>query len=594
MSQSFGPIVARTLLHSAYVHDLGNGDDGVVVSEIIENDRGETKPNLRRIRNPEVRFWITQKQYQGHTDKKEFESVNRLDEFKTPYKHKDKEIFRALNGYYPNFISPKMRRELQQSPYLYGGNITVEALVAMKYKQDLLKAEKTPHAPTTGFFDIEKSLLPSSYGKLPLMVLTHENHVFLAMKRSFMNEMRGGNRVDVTIEDVERGAREFIDPLVESIFAETSDLKDYKDRLPFQYHFFAGDTEVDMIMWIFGKMHEYKTSFVGIWNLGFDIPEIIKVLKDADIPLEDVFAHPDLRNTGFAHASFREDKRDVAHFTQKWHWLTATAHSQFVDSMALYSYIRIVDGKETSYALDDILKKFGLGGKLKIGQTDELEGLQTEDWHREMLSKYFTNYALYAMWDGMALQLLEWLNNDLTAMMLLGDVTPPKFFVNQTIRVTNTMFQEWLPDGVMGKVHGGHVLGTGVDVEGKRDDDLLTAGGAVLVPQNLVAKGMKLFAEWPNHATHCYAWQNDFDFSAQYPTNTQVLNISKQTKISTILNIRAPWINPRYKSDTAIEVLCSYLITPNSNGVELGVDFFGLPDYQEMNDLFKERNLHLT
>jgi hypothetical protein len=472
----------------------------------------------------------------------------------------------------------------------------------MQYKRDLMRQDKTPHIPTTGFFDIEMSLLKSSYGKLPLMVFTHENQVFLAMKRSFMNEMRGDKRVDVTIEDVEQAAHAIIDPLVNSIFAENKDLQDYQSKLPFKYHFFVGDTEVDMIRWIFGKMHECKTSFIGIWNLGFDIPQIMKVLEENDIPLEEIFADPALRGTGLAHASYREDKRQVAHFTQKWHWLTNTAHFQFVDSMALYSYIRTVDGKEASYALDDILKKFGLGGKLKIAQTKDLESLQTEDWHREMLSNYFTFYALYAMWDGMALQLLEWLNNDLTAMMLLGDVTPPKFFVNQTIRVTNTLFQEWLPDGIMGQVHGGQVLGTGVDLEGMRDGEISTAGGAVLKPQNLVAKGLKLFQEWPNHATHCYAWLNDVDFTAQYPNNIFSLNISRQSKVSTLLSIKGPWVQSKAMVeersdgdgkpvlvDISVEVLCSYLIAPTSHGYDLGVEFFDLPNYDEMDKLFKEK-----
>lgn len=574
-------ITSRTLLHSAYVNDIGNGQDGIVISEIIENEKGETRPNLRVFKSPTISFYITQQMYRTHQDKKEFESIKFLDEYRVPYKEKDKEIYRALNGYVPNFISSTMRRELYQSPYLYGGNISIEALVAIKYKKELLKNNKTPHSPTTGFFDIEMSLLKSSYGKLPLMVFTAENKVYLTMKRSFMNEDRDGKRVDVKIEDVEAAAHEIIDPLVSSLFESNEGLASYKNKLPFEYHFHVGDTEVDMIRWIFGKMHESKTSFIGIWNLGFDIPEIIKVLKENNIPLEEILADPSLKELGFAYADYREDKRQVHHFTQKWHWLTATAHFQFVDSLALYSYIRMVDGKESSYALDDILKKFNLGGKLKIDKTQELENLQTEDWHREMLSRFFTYYALYAMWDGMALQLLEWINNDLTAMMLLGDITPPKFFVNQTIRVTNTLYDEWLAKG--------YVLGTGVDVEGLKDEDLLTEGGAVLEPQNLVAKGLKLFLEWPNHSTHCYGWQNDFDFSAQYPTNTMVLNISKQTKLGTMLGIKAPWVNVKYKPDEAIEVLCSYLITPNANGVELGVDFFSLPDYEEMDELFKAK-----
>lgn len=575
-----GKITARTHFHSSYVRDAGHGDDALVVSEMIEYESGDTEPKLTVYKNPKVSFWITQEAYRGHTDKKEFEHISRLDERTVYYKDKDKEIFRHLNGFIPNFLTPKQRRELYQNQYLYGGNITVEALMAMKYKRDLEKADKISHSPTTGFFDIEQSLLPSSFGKLPLMVFTAENRVFLAMKDSFMFEERDNQLVKVTVEDIKEAVRLYIDPMVSEIFTTNKDLGDYKSKLPFTYEYFVGETEVDMIKWIFGKMHETKTTFIGVWNLGFDIPEIIKVLEENNIPLKDIFADPSLRDKNFAYADFKVDKRQVHHFTQKWHWLTNTAHFQFIDSLALYSYIRQVDGKEASYALDDILKKFGLGGKLKIDKTEELTHLQTADWHRAMLSKYFSLYAVYAMWDGMSLQILEWLNNDLTAMMLLSDTTPVKFFPNQTIRVTNTLFQEWKPKN--------WILGTGIDIEADRDEDLLTAGGAVLEPQNLVAKGIKLFEEWPNHTTHCYAWQSDLDFSAQYPTNTLTMNISKQTKTSTMFTIKGLHVNQRYKPDQAVEVLCSYLITPNSNGVELGTEFFNLPDYFEMGNLFSE------
>jgi DNA polymerase elongation subunit (family B) len=586
-------IVARTMLHSVYIPNIGTGEDAVVISEIIENSEGETRPNLRVIKGPEVSVWITQPQFRNHTDKKEFESLDKLDEITVPYKHKDKEIFKYLYGYSPNFLTFKQRREIYQSPYVYGANIDIEALIGMKYKNDLLKDNRTPHAPTTGFFDIEKSLLKASYGKLPLMSFVNEDKVFLAMKRSFMYEIRNGESVEVSIEDVEKAAHEHLDPLVQSLFDDNEDLKDYKNRLPFKYHFYVGDTEVDMIKWIVGKMHETKVSFIGVWNLGFDIPEIIKVLEENNIPLHEVFTDPKLRDTSFKYASFKEDKRKVDHFTQKWHWMSNAAHFQFIDSMCLFSYIRTVDGKEPSYALDDILKKYNLGGKFKVDAVKELDDLQTEDWHRAMLSRYFTYYALYAMWDTMSLQLLEWRNNDLTSMMLASDTTPHRFFPNQTIRATNVLFEDWKPKK--------YILGVGVDVEGISDNKLITAGGAVLEPQHLVAKGVRLFKEWPNHHTHCYFWLGDLDFSSLYPSLCLALNISKQTKVATLVSVNGDHIpkhkmmeersddeGKKYLVDNSVEVLCSYLITHQSNGYYLGTEFFNLPTFTQMDDLFKE------
>lgn len=578
MSDDFGVPVSRTLLHSHYVPNDGTDNDALVVSEIIENARGETKPNLRVFRKPKTSYWLTHPSYRDHPDKKEFESLNHLQERVVLNRDKDKEIFKDLNGFWPNYLTPKQRRTCYQSPYLYGANIHIGARAGIQYKKALLAQEKTPHTPTTGFFDIEKSLLPGSDGKLPLMAFVTENKAFLACKKSFMFEPRGKDMIPVTVEEIEQGIQEVIVPLITELFEDNKDLSDAKSKLPFQFQVYAGDTEVDMIRWIFDRMHETQVSFIGIWNLGFDIPNILRILDEEGIPYKDVFAHPSLRNSGLGYAKFREDKRDVQHFTQKWHWMTNTAHFQFVDSMALFSHIRIVDGKKSSYALDDILKEYNLGGKLKVEVGEDLSGLQTADWHRAMLSKYFKAYALYALWDSISLQLLEWINNDITAMLLLSDVTPVEFYVNQTIRVTNDLFEHWMKER--------HVLGTGVDVEGMADDDLLNLGGAVLEPQNLIAEGLHLFEEWPSHSTRAYAWVSDVDFSALYPTLTYVMNISKQTKLATMTAIKADHVQVRYGVKEAVEVLGSYLITPKANGVEIGHEFFNLPHYIEMKQLF--------
>lgn len=573
-------IAAKTLLHSAYIPDTGHGNDAVVSSEIVEYEDGTTEPRLQVFKSPKMTFWLTQPSFQDHPDKKEFEDLKRLDPYTVSYKNRDKEIYALLNnGFIPNYLTPKQRRSVYQSPYVYGANISIEARIGLNYKKNLEKANKIPQVPTTGFFDIEMSLLKSSHGKLPLMVFTAENKVFLACKKSFMVEPRGDSFVDITLEDIEKAAHEIIDPLVTSIVEEHGDdLEEIKHKLPFQYEFFAGETEVDMIRWIWSKMHETKVSFIGVWNIGFDLPQIIKVLEEEGIPLKEIFAHPDMLEQGYGYANWREDKRDVAHFTQKWHWLTTSSHYQFIDSMSLYSYIRTVDGKETSYGLDDILKKFNLGGKLKIDLGEDLDGLQTEDWHRAMLSKYFTAYALYAMWDGMGLQMLEWLNGDLTTMLQTCDATPVKNFPNQTIVATTVLFEDWLKEGF--------VLGTGMDVRAERDDELLTAGGAVLVPQNLVAKGIRLFQEWPNHHTNIHVWCSDVDFTAMYPVNTLAMNISKQTKIATMFSVTGDHVTKKYSPQESVEMLSSYLITPSANGVELGTEFFGLPGFSEIKSLF--------
>jgi hypothetical protein len=574
-------IVARTMLHSSYIAVTEMDGDALVISEIVERESGEITPSLRVLKNPEVRFWVTAPEFRNHTDKKEFEHQSKLKCITVPFKHREREMFRELNGYTPNFMGRKQRQAVLESPFIYGGNITLPAFAAMKYKDDLQKVGRINHTFTTGFLDIERSLLPESEGRLPIITVTVGSKVFTAVKKSFMWEIQDGKHVPVTIDLIKRKVAEHVEPLIARIFDENKkSVGRYADQLPFTFHYFEGDHEVDMIRWIFDRIHETKVSFMGVWNINFDIPEILKVLRENNVRYEDILVAPELRGTPFAQVRYKEDTKKTHHFTQKWHWLTASAHFQFVDSTSLYSYVRTVEGKEPSYALDDIATKYNLGGKLKLPDTAEFDSLQTADWHRAMLSQKMSSYVVYGMWDTIVLQLLEWRNNDFTSMVLGADITPVECFPRQTVKATNVLFDSWKKKG--------YILGTGVNVEGVADEKLLNEGGAVLEPGNLVAAGAKLFKDWPNHNTRCFFWGNDLDFSAQYPTNTIVANISKQTKVATILSVRGPHVQKYYSEEDAIEVLCSYQITPESNGMELGTEFLGLPGFAEVNALFKE------
>lgn len=572
-------IVARTMLHSAYVPKTVGDGDALVISEIVERDNNEITPEIRVIKNPEVQFWITKPEFRFHTDKKEFEDVKKLDCIRVPYKFREREMFRILNGYTPNFMSRQQRSSVLESPYVYGGNISLGAFAAMKYKDDLRKANRINHQGTTGFLDIEQSLLPDSLGKMPIVTYTCGNRVFVAIKDSFMYEPHDGKFIRITVDDIKEVVTKYIDPMVIQLFEDNKkEIGRYKDQLPFQYEYFVCDTEIEMIRWIFDRIHETKVSFMGVWNLNFDIPQIINFIKEAGVRLEDIFVHPSLRDTPFGFIRYKEDKKEVAHFTQKWHWLTCTAHFQFVDAMSLYSFVRTVDGKEASYQLDDILRKYNLGGKLKVPECKDLEHLQTADWHRAMLSTRMRYYVAYGIWDTMSLQILEWRNNDMTSMVLGADITPVETYPRQTVKATNVLFDSWKKKGF--------ILGTGVNVEGIADEDLLNGGGAVLEPRNLVASGVPLFKDWPTHFTKCFFWGNDLDFSAQYPTNTIVANISKQTKVATVISVVADHVQQRYTPDEAVEVMCSYLITPNANGANMGVEFLGLPNFEEIDDIY--------
>ena len=92
------------------------------------------------------------------------------------------------------------------------------------------------------------------------------------------------------------------------------------------------EKEDEMIKWIFSKIHEHKTDFIGVWNINHDIPHIIKRLEALGCDPGDVMAHPDLpHNLRFV--TYEYDKSDLDHFTDRWDWAVVAGYSQFIDAM---------------------------------------------------------------------------------------------------------------------------------------------------------------------------------------------------------------------------------------------------------------------
>ncbi len=52
--------------------------------------------------------------------------------------------------------------------------------------------------------------------------------------------------------------------------------------------------------------------------------------------------------------------------------------------------------------------------------------------------------------------------------------------------------------------------------------------------------------------------------------------------------IKGAHVNKYHNPKVAVEVFCSYLVTPNAAGYELGTEFFAMPTYSEMDALFTE------
>ena len=296
------------------------------------------------------------------------------------------------------------------------------------------------------------------------------------------------------------------------------------------------------------------------------------MVKTCDVKYEDVFCPPELSRK-HRYVRYQRDEKETDSIFKKWHWLHSTSYSQFVDSQNLYSILRTVKGKETSMKLNDILKVNDLGGKLTFkGDDPDLEELSEIDWHRYMQKNEAYKYIVYNQFDCISLQLMEWKNNDLSSMVVLGGVSQLCKWSRQTRKVADAFYFDALSSGMV-------TASPGQNMEIEFDKLITKVGGAVLRPERTTGTGLRIFSDRPDIVTMLHNFVGDVDFSAMYPTATIVANISKETKLSCGISIEGM---------TRDETLNYYsmVISIRENAVLLGKDYYGLPGYEDMDAKF--------
>lgn len=574
-------IIAKKFIHSCYGQNLSDGGDVVLACEEHYFDDGQVKTVLVPYKNPKRKFWVTQKRYRTYTEKREIESIDHLDEYHVYNHEMPREIFKALNGYYPKgYIDP---RSVMESPYIFGADIDIQTILKNELRMAFDKAHVTPRLSSSGFFDIERSVVPSTMDTINLISVTHENKVYTAIHDLFFYKWVDGKKIKGDLDELRVFSEQTLTPLIDKMFAENKNLQMFKDQLPFEFHYFIGKDEIAIIKWIFEQIHRNRTHFLGVWNMDYDIPAVIDALKKGGVDPKDVFCLPGLPED-YKICVYKKDTRRVDHPVDKWSWFHTASCTQFYDAMCLYGKLRTVHGKESSYRLNDVLVKNNIEGKLHFDELTELQNLSQVDWHRHMQTYEFYRYIVYNQADVVWIQLMEWLNRDVNSLIVTCNTSHLSKFPRQTRKFADTMFIDGLKRN--------YILGVaGRDMKTNYDHEIDAVGGAVLDPNRMDRTGLKCLMEYPSLATYLYMYCNDVDFSGMYPNTSQAANISKETKLSTALYIYAEHVQNYHSPRDAVEALFSYLACPQDNALRIAQEFFNLPGFVEMDTLFREEYL---
>jgi hypothetical protein len=221
--------------------------------------------------------------------------------------------------------------------------------------------------------------------------------------------------------------------------------------------------------------------------------------------------------------------------SQQWHTVQAPAKFQWVDAMCAYRQIRTGNPEEPSYSLDYMLKKWLKITKLKFPELESagVPEVVNARWHEIMQRDFPLHYVVYNRFDCISMELLDEKILDMQFQLpLFSATTDLDRFNSQPRKIVNEL--SWFVEQ-RGKIMGS----TGSDMVHEHDEDVISGNGLiVMLPSHLVVdNGLRIIEENPEQSTNIRIWTADLDVSAAYPTNGQVLNVSKETTSKELISI---------------------------------------------------------
>lgn len=350
MSEEFNKedVVGVEAKHITYVQEQGGRNDLHVVKEIVHLKDKRRIPRIRLIQNYERDFYVDPMAYKEesqrtYTEKRDYMPVKQLRKFKTTQSKMAFAVAKALKDY---SMGPNPRlRQLSRSPFLYGSDVSSVCCLKNDYRTsnpDLISRN------TVAGGDIETNVYEAEHdGQIICMSVTHKENVYLAYLKRWVHDIN--DPVKETLEELER----------------IPELVTLKKARNLKVEVEVVDTPADVVIQCMKRLHQWQPDFFAFWNINFDMKRILKTLEDAGIDPAQIFSDPKIPPQ-YRKFHYKEDQAMATTASgvtkskgpeDQWHWVTAPASFQCIDSMATYRVTRLAKGKESSYALDAILKK---------------------------------------------------------------------------------------------------------------------------------------------------------------------------------------------------------------------------------------------
>ena len=577
----YNPLKNCAYVHSCYVPASNNihGCDAVVVA-VKDVDTLESK--LQIIPNPKIKIWVAKQGTRTYEKKRECVKFSELDMYVTEYRKRGEVIAKALGKRAYGYIN---LRALLESPYVYGADISPEITIKAEYMKNVSKGIQNYNI---GIMDIETSVLGDEQIILNGYCDWRTKSIHCWILSSWF-------------QPNEHWEQELMDRYHKELNVIYQQLND-KAKAVFHpdewtVKFYLCDTEKQLIWDSVRFMVLAKPDFLGSWNSAYEGGYIPKRAQFRGIDVVELFAHPDVPPE-YRMFKFKEDTRRTEHLADKWHVAYWPGYTYWYDPMCLYGRLRKVKGREVMYTLDYICGKNLGAGKMKFGMNATHYAMQTKDK---------VGYAVYNCFDVLQPCILDQVTSDVSSMeLLIGPALLPDFS-HQTVQLKAQFYEYCLSKGaVPGTVSG--------SMKSSYDGQIGNVGGAVLNPGLMRTQGSPYLKE-SDDRTSLYRLCCDLDVTSFYPSLTIAMNISRETKLCTVLWIEGcPYtleylqsltdrINTMSKDKERERLIkeqercakrnAEYIFaffsnypTILENAVSICKEHFNIPGYQEMLELF--------
>lgn len=539
--------------HITYVRDqTGAKHDLLVVKEKIHvKGKKEPIPRLRLFRDYKKTFYITKPALRKHKEKKVAEFKSNLQEYQSTEINWPTVAARALD------VNPygARPRQLARSPFLYGTDVSTACVLKQQY---MARYPDLRSVNTVCGLDIETDVI-DDIDKPILLGATFKDKGVLFINREWYK----GDEEEIKKEVLREG-----DNRLGKVFAE-------RKMIP---EIIFSDTAGQMIIGVAKFLHAWKPDFVAIWNISFEMNRFVETAKKEGIDLAQVFSDPSIPpefkyfnfkegETSKTSASGKKQNKDLA---DKWDWVTCPASFQFIDAMSIYRLFRVTGGKEPNYKLDGVLERqLGLH-KLKM---EGLEHLTGGRWHEVMQKKHKAVYAIYNLFDCIALEMLDEKTKDLAVSVSTNaQMTEYKNLNSNPKRLCDDMHFWYLARP------NPKVMASSSDQMKQELDEMVVSprGWIITLQAYLIAPhGICCVKDNPHLVTMVYPFVADLDVEATYPNVSRLLNMGPETRAAEFSTIKGI-------SSTRRKAFGVNLTGGNVNAVMMSQEYFNAPSLDSL------------